>query len=101
MCYLPVPSMCAGAKKAAEKAKDKVFEKLFRVHVRDQIGASESLSARTKRKRRDGFMMGWGVYRLSIHVHIDNQNPEYPESVWVSALSPTPSVTLRVGLSVL
>jgi len=53
-----VPSTCTGAKEAAEKAKDKVFEKLLKVHIRDQISASESLSQRRKRKRNDGFMMG-------------------------------------------
>jgi len=50
--------VCTPARQAAEKAKDKVFEKLLKVHIRDQISASESLAQRRKRKRNDGFMLG-------------------------------------------
>lgn len=52
----PIP--VGDAQKASQKAKDKHLDKMMKVRLANQIGASESLSARTKRRRRDGFMLG-------------------------------------------
>ena len=53
-----VDAMAQDAQKASQKAKDKEMDKLIKDHLANQMNALERLSASTKRKRRDGFMLG-------------------------------------------